>query len=102
MSGALTLVLARMLQRIPRVLQVLALVALLGLLALYCVRSIAADSCLDSGGVFDYISYVCRNDVNSLPSGTLVEPIVAFSAFFVAGVLLVISFAVRVDRRHAG
>lgn len=89
-------------QRIPRVLQVLALVALLGLLALYCVRFIAADSCLDSGGVIDYESYVCRNDVHSLPSGTFVEPIVAFYVLFVAGVLLAISFAVRAARRHAG
>ena len=91
-----------MLRSIPRILQLLAAVALLSLLALYCGRFIAMDSCLDSGGVFDYKSYVCRNDVHSLPGGSLVEPFLALSALLVAAVSLAVSLAVRAARRHAG
>ncbi|HEU4994177.1 MAG TPA: hypothetical protein VFT29_05130 [Gemmatimonadaceae bacterium] len=30
---------------------------------------IAADRCLDRGGVYDYVAHACRTDVQTLPSG---------------------------------
>ena len=46
---------------------ILAIASLAALAAHYVINFIAVDSCLDSGGVFDYADAACRFDVTTLP-----------------------------------
>jgi len=49
----------------------------LSLLGLFVFRYLSRDACLDSGGVFDYAALLCRTDVQTLPVGRLVDPLLA-------------------------
>lgn len=44
----------------------------------YIYRWLAVDSCLDRGGIYDYVSHVCRYDVLSLSVGPLVSSSIVF------------------------
>ena len=76
-------------KRLPLAFGVAAATTISFLVGLYVVRFLALDSCLDGGGVFDYVTLSCRTDVQSLPAGSLVRPQLALS-LMVGGVGLAI------------
>jgi hypothetical protein len=89
-------------KRLSFVLAVAAAAPILSLLGLYAIRFLALDSCLDSGGVFDYIALSCRTDVQSLPVGPLVRPPLAQALLAAGAGLAVLSvlFGRRARRGH--
>ena len=64
-------------KRFGQVLSVFAVAAMLSLAGLFAFRYLSRDACLDSGGVFDYVALICRTDVQTLPVGRLVDPLLA-------------------------
>jgi len=54
-----------------RLLVVAGTLSVLAIVVAYVARFLAVDSCLDSGGVYDYASHLCRTDAKSLPRGPL-------------------------------
>ncbi|PHV10888.1 hypothetical protein [Chitinimonas sp. BJB300] len=68
------------------------MLCLAGLL-LYGTEAIAADLCLDRGGVFDYLRGVCRGNITNLPVPPLSQrnPIVLLC--WTAGALLITASA---------
>jgi len=90
-----------MLRNLPRVLDVLAIVSFLGVGGLYYYWFLARDSCMDAGGVFDYVSHVCRKDVQTLPAGWLVSPTLTWSMLLIAAVSLAAAFGIRAHHRRA-
>lgn len=64
------------------------MLCLAGLL-LYGTEAIAADICLDRGGVFDYLRGICRENVTSLPVPPLSQRNPGVLLCWAAGTLLV-------------
>jgi hypothetical protein len=60
-----------------RVLGIFGIGVLLSMLGLFVFRYLSSDACLDGGGVFDYAALLCRTDVQTLPVGRLVDPLLA-------------------------
>lgn len=64
-------------KRLGQVLCVFALIATLSLAGLFGYRYLLRDTCADGGGVFDYGALRCRTDVETVPVGRLVDPLLA-------------------------
>lgn len=78
-------------KHLPLFLALVGAASVLSLAALYTIRFLALDSCLDSGGVFDYAAVSCRMDVQSLPVGSLVRPPVALALLATGAVFATLS-----------
>ena len=87
-------------KRLPLVLGIASVAAILCLVGLYCIRFFALDSCLDAGGVFDYVALSCRTDVQSLPVGSLIRPPLALSLLVAGAGLAILSLVLARSARR--
>jgi len=82
----------------------LTIVSVVFILLQWTTDTFSVDTCLDAGGVYNYVTNSCRNDINSLPylkySVRFSEELLSCFIAFLLGDYLIIKSRKRMYRRR--